>query len=252
MRQGWPEAEKAITLAPRSAHGHAILAYILERRLDLRGAEIEAPRAHTLDSGDVMVERVYARIKAHQGRCREAEAAARHLIALDPLTAAQYYQQAGILETCRKFEDALTALRREQAIGTVNVPRTNEMMAEAHFGLGDFRAALQDCAHSCSDEGLAVVAAADIKLGLISDAKAVFAKLQTNLIDDGATLYAGVYAQWGKPETALHWLDLAWARRDGSLINMRTEIMLDPIRNTPRFLALEQKLGFPPREQNNE
>jgi TolB-like protein/DNA-binding winged helix-turn-helix (wHTH) protein/Tfp pilus assembly protein PilF len=247
LRQALAEADKAVAEAPRSARAHAVRAEILEWHLDLREAETEAMEAHALDSGDILVERIYGRIESHRGHLPEAEAAARHLVTLDPLSAAQYYQEAGILGSIGKFEDSLDALRREQAIGTVNVPGTRQMMAEAHFGLGNYRAVLADCANVCDDVSLALVAAADMKLGLVTEAKAALAKLQSNPVQDMAPLYAGVYAQWGETEIALHWLEVAFARRSSGLCWMRSASILDPIRNTPRFIAIEQKLGFPPR-----
>ena len=248
LDQALAEANKAVALAPQSARSHAVRASVLEWRLDLRGAEAEARQAHALDSGDVMVERVYARTAAHHGYFREAEAAARHLVALDPLTAAQYYQQAGILVSIGKYAESLNVLRREQAIGTVNPQRTNDMLAAAHWGLGDYRAVLLDCAVSCSNDGLSYVAVADMKLGLAAEAKAAFAKLQSTPVDDGAMTYADVYAQWGEKETALHWLEVAFAHRSAALCQMRDDQLLEPIRNSPRYMAIEQKLGFPPKE----
>ena len=249
LRQALTEADKAIAVAPQSARAHAVRAEILEWHLDLREAETEAVEAHALDSGDILVERVYARIEAHHGHFPEAEAAARHLVTLDPLSAAQYYQQAGILGSIGKFEDSLDALRREQAIGTVDMRGTRQMMAEAHFALGNYRAVLADCVNVCTEVGLALVAAADMKLGLVTEAKAALAKIQFKPVEDNASLYAGVYAQWGQPEIALHWLEVAFARRASGLCAMRVAFILNPIRNTPRFMAIEQKLGFPPRER---
>jgi tetratricopeptide (TPR) repeat protein len=248
LRQALAEADKAIAVAPRSARAHAVRAEILEWHLDLREAETEAREAHALDSGDILVERVYARIEVHRGHFPEAESAARHLVTLDPLSAAQYYQLAGILGSIGKFEDSLNALRREQAIGTVDVRGTRQMMAEAHFGLGNYRAVLADCLNVCTAVGLALVAAADMKLGLVTEAMAALAKIQSKPVEDNASLYAGVYAQWGQPEIALHWLEVAFARRASGLCAMRVAFILNPIRNTPRFMAIEQKLGFPPRE----
>ena len=241
------EADRAIDLAPQSARAHATRAAVLEWRLDLRGAEAEAVKAHALDSGDVMVERVYARTEAHHGNFVEAIAAAQRLVALDPLSAAQYYQLAGILVSSHDYKGALNALRREQAIGTVAVLMTHEMMAEAHLGLGDAPAALRDCANLCDPEYLDDIAVADMRLGLVAQAKAALAKMQSRLGDSGAYQFAGVYAQWGDTNSALHWLNVAFARGSSDLCQMRIDLFFDPIRNTPRFLEIERKLGFPPR-----
>jgi len=53
---------------------------------------------------------------------------------------------------------------------------------------------------------------------------------------------AAVYAGLGDYKQAFHWLDVAYKARDGSLILLKTDPTLDPLRDDPRFAALLRKM----------
>jgi hypothetical protein len=63
--------------------------------------------------------------------------------------------------------------------------------------------------------------------------------------DTAAYQYAAVYAQWGDTPKALEWLDTAWRLRDPGLIQLKTDPLMDPIRQEPRFQKVMQDLRFP-------
>jgi DNA-binding winged helix-turn-helix (wHTH) protein len=45
---------------------------------------------------------------------------------------------------------------------------------------------------------------------------------------------------------SLEWLETALQLRDSQLINLKTDPLLDPLRQEPRFQAIERELKFPP------
>jgi DNA-binding winged helix-turn-helix (wHTH) protein len=53
------------------------------------------------------------------------------------------------------------------------------------------------------------------------DAERYIRHVQSMFGDGFAFTYAGIYAQWGEPETALHWLEVAFAHPTPTLCNMR-------------------------------
>ena len=57
--------------------------------------------------------------------------------------------------------------------------------------------------------------------------------------------YAEIYAQWGDTIKALAWLNTAMKLRDTGLEDLKTDPLLDPLRNEPRFQAIERALKFP-------
>jgi hypothetical protein len=63
--------------------------------------------------------------------------------------------------------------------------------------------------------------------------------------DTSAYQYASIYAQWGNRAQALVWLETAWRLRDGGLTLLKTDPLLDPLRQEPRFKAIKGELKFP-------
>jgi tetratricopeptide (TPR) repeat protein len=83
------------------------------------------------------------------------------------------------------------------------------------------------------------------KLGRHADAEAELAKLKAAQGDASAYQYATIYAQWGNRAKALEWLETAWRLRDPGLVYLKTDPLLDPIRQEPRFEAMMRELKFP-------
>jgi serine/threonine-protein kinase len=57
--------------------------------------------------------------------------------------------------------------------------------------------------------------------------------------------FALVHLGLGEPEVALEWLERAYDTRDWYLCVLKTEPILDPLRQHPRFQRLLQRMGFP-------
>ena len=83
------------------------------------------------------------------------------------------------------------------------------------------------------------------KLGRHSDAKAELAKLKVEVGDAAAYPYATIYAHRGNTDKALEWLATAMRLRDSGLQWLKTDPLMDPLRNEPRFQAIERELKFP-------
>jgi hypothetical protein len=82
--------------------------------------------------------------------------------------------------------------------------------------------------------------------GQLAEASARLAKLRASLGNTGAYEYAETYAQWGDENNALTWLKTAAQLRDTSLVMLKTDPLLDPVRGTPEFADIERRLNFPP------
>jgi hypothetical protein len=83
------------------------------------------------------------------------------------------------------------------------------------------------------------------KLGRGADAKAELAKLKAAQGEGFAYAYATIYTQWGDRLKALEWLETARRLRDPGLVTLKTDPLLDPLRQEPRFQAIERELKFP-------
>jgi serine/threonine protein kinase len=56
---------------------------------------------------------------------------------------------------------------------------------------------------------------------------------------------ADLYAELGDKDQAFRWLNTAYQERDLSLVGLKTDYKLDPIRSDPRFAELVRKVGLP-------
>ncbi len=57
--------------------------------------------------------------------------------------------------------------------------------------------------------------------------------------DTSAYQYATIYARWGDLANALEWLETALRLRDPGLMGQKTAPLLDPLRQEPRFKAID-------------
>jgi tetratricopeptide (TPR) repeat protein len=116
----------------------------------------------------------------------------------------------------------------------------------AHYGMGDLQGARSSCEikldHWVSQWCLAMTYD---KLGRHADAEAELAKMKAANGIAAAYQYATSYAQWGNAPQSLEWLDTAVRLRDPGLPNLKTDPLMDPLRNEPRFQAIERALKFP-------
>jgi tetratricopeptide (TPR) repeat protein len=116
----------------------------------------------------------------------------------------------------------------------------------AYYGLGDLKSARASCETQPgawkSQQCLSVVYD---KLGRHADAEAVLSRIKAEGGDAAAYQYATIYAQWGNRAKALEWLETALRLRHPGLIYVKTDPLLDPIRQEPRFQAIERELKFP-------
>jgi tetratricopeptide (TPR) repeat protein len=162
-------------------------------------------------------------------------------------------QQVGVpvgVQSARRF----TARRYEESVATwaevlsldPDFKANYTWLGFAHFGLGDFQSARASCEtkpdYWSNQWCLAVIYE---KLGRHTDAEAELAKLKAATGDASAYQYATIYAQWGNRAKALEWLETALRLRDPGLEFIKTDVLLDPIRQESRFQAIQRELKFP-------
>ena len=76
-------------------------------------------------------------------------------------------------------------------------------------------------------------------------AEIILAKLRALRGENGALVYAMIYAQWGDRAKALECLDTAMRLHDPWLQYLKVFALFDPLRKEPRFQAIERELNFP-------
>jgi TolB-like protein/Flp pilus assembly protein TadD len=240
------DARRAITLAPDLAEGHAALGYALANwPLDFARAKEAYDRAKALAPGNAEVLLATSTFDGFMGDFETAISAARRAVVLDPLDRRSHSILGRTLYAARQFAEAATA--HAEAI-RVN-PEYKAAYGErglAFYGLGELERARASCETKRDDEDSQVcLAVVYNRLGRRADAEAELARLRAARSDGGAYDYATIYAQWGDRRQALEWLDTAMRLRDPNLESLKTDPLMDPLRQEPRFQAVMRELKFP-------
>jgi TolB-like protein/DNA-binding winged helix-turn-helix (wHTH) protein len=245
-RQARTQALKAVALAPELGEGHLALAVVYARSLDFAGASDEFQRAMTLAPSDARVLRDYGQFAAQMGRTDAGLAVARRAVALDPLNVESYSFLSGILWSARRYDQALAVYKEGLSLQPKN-PWWAAGGGWIYYAVGDFEKMRAVCegAGEAFKDFQPCLALANHKLGRQADAETALARFKASDGNAGAYGYATIYAQWGNTPKALEWLETALQLRDTELINLKSDRLLDPLRQEPRFQAIERALKFP-------
>jgi eukaryotic-like serine/threonine-protein kinase len=248
------DARLAIAGAPALGDGYLALAWLLEgESLDFAHAAEEYQRAVSLAPGNAQVARRYAHFAVLMGHTEAGFAAARRAVQLDPLNPAMHRLLSFILRLARRYEEAIEAAQGALALDADD-PRALTTRGLAYYALGDYQGARASCegtqpraepAGSTFGIQLCLAITYD-KLGRHADAEAMLTILQSWYGDRGAYQYAEIYSQWGNAPRALAWLEKALRLHDSGLAALKVDLLLDPLRNEPRFQAIQRALKFPP------
>ena len=213
--------------------------------VDFARAREAYDRAKALAPGNVQVLLASSTFDAYMGNFEVAIAAARRAAVLDPLDRRSYSILGRTLYAARRYAEAATAHAEAVRINPEYTAAYGER-GLAFYGLGDLERARALC-ETKQDSGLSPVCLAVVyaKLGRRADAEAELAKLRAAEGDSGAYDYATIYAQWGDRRQALEWLETAVRLRDPSLVSLKTDPLMDPLRKEPRFQVVMRKLKFP-------
>ena len=237
----------AVELAPDLGEGHLALAQVHLKSLDLKRANEEFERAMALAPGNARVLRDYGAFAVGMGHTEAGIAAARRAVALDPLNANSYGYLGETLRVARRYDEALVAY--QDALSLEPQGLTLSGRAYVYYAAGNFEKMRSICeglpAGVMETSKQSCLALAYHKLGRHADAEAALAREESLQGKAGALDYALIYAQWGNIPKALSWLETALRFRNEDLAGLKTEPLLDPLRNEPRFQAVMRELKFP-------
>jgi serine/threonine-protein kinase len=244
-RRAEADARKATTLAPELAEGHLALARLAFQSLEFTGASNEYERALALAPGKARVLSDYGEFAILMGRTETRLAAAQRSMTLDPLNSLTHYALGLTLLFARRNSEAVVALTDAKSLD-LNDAWFNAWLGQAYYASGKFESARAACeGHGDQANNHICLAIVYDKLGRHADAEAMLADAQTSWGDSGAVQYAEVYAQWSQTGRALSWLETAMRHHDPYLRFVKTDPLFDPLRNEPRFQAIERALKFP-------
>jgi TolB-like protein len=240
------DARQAITLAPNLAEGHLALGfYLANGALDLNQALGEFERARELGHGAANILRVSALFAIMTGRTEAGLADLRRAVTLDPLSALTHHLLGFGLYLAHRYEEARAANAEAISLDP-ELLRAYEFRGLTDYQLGDLEDARVTCEARPNFWGTQwCLALAYQKLGRQADAQAAVAKIEAMQGDTTAYQYSTIYAQWGDTAKALEWLETAMRLRDPGLSLLRTDPLMDPLRNEPRYRVIEERLRFP-------
>ncbi len=240
------DARQAIALAPELAQAHVALAAVLEiGTLDFAQASKEYERAMLLAPGSAAILSDSGQLAAMMGHFDAGIAAERRAVILDPLAIPSRYDLGLALYSARRYGEAASAYADVISLNP-EFKDSYGLRGLALLELGDLQGARAAC-ESQRDYWSCQLCFALVyeKLGRQADAQAELAKLKASLGDAAAYQYAEIYAQWGDRAKALEWLDTAMRLRDPGLEALKTDPLMDPLRQEPRFQVMLRELNFP-------
>jgi tetratricopeptide (TPR) repeat protein len=240
------DAQKAVGLAPDLAQAHLALATVLELgTLDFTRASEEYERALARAPGNAQVLRISGLFAAYMGHIDAGLVAARRAVVLDPLARDSHSVLGRALHAARRYEEAVIAFSDGISLDP-GARAFYTYRGFAYYGLGDLERARASCETKRDYAGNQwCLAVTYDKLGRHADAEAELSKLKASYGDVMGYQYAAVYAQRGDNPKALEWLETALRLRDPGLENVKTDPLLDPLRQEPRFEAILRELKFP-------
>ena len=244
FKKAQSDARKAIALAPDLADSHLALANFFAGSLELADAFREYERALALAPGNATLLKEYGAFAVLIGRSEAGLAASHRLLVLDPLNSMNHFGLGHSLMFARRYGEAIRALTDAKALTPEDVS-VNMWLGIAYYMSGDFQSARTACERAGEVNGPWCLAMIYDKLGRHTEAETMLAKVRTIAGDRLAEGYADIYAQWGDTARALDWLETAMRNRDPYLAYTKVNFFFDPLRNEPRFQAIERALKFP-------
>jgi len=133
-------AQRALSLDPSLAEGHAVLASVLEERWQWQAADAEFQRAIALDPSDSTSQQWYSEFLARMGRFRAADEHIQRALALDPLSPVISVSASATVQAARGDDAAAVELaKRASSLGMKD--RAADVLAVIHLAAGDARSA---------------------------------------------------------------------------------------------------------------
>ncbi|MBL8959816.1 MAG: protein kinase [Gemmatimonadetes bacterium] len=251
-REAFPAARDAATealrLDPRNASAQATLAYVaLYHEWDLPRAEDAFKKAIALDSNSAIAHQWYGNYLAVAQRWDEAEVELRTALRLEPTAAIRHAVLVWVQSMRGDHERALESFRSAALFDSTNATtfQWGAMSLEATGRLDEAVRALE-WATTVSNQGAVFVAGLARALALRGERARAEGLLERLLAARVVPAYevAKVYLALGDRARALQWLDRALAARAHSMVFLRIDPQLAPLRGDPALEALARKVGL--------
>jgi len=235
---------RAISIAPRLAHGYDVRGFIYWQLHQMRAALANAKHAVDLNGQDVNALGGYSNVLAAAGHFDQALKMSAKAIALDPLEPSRYRFRSDILFNARRYSEAADSARRaielQPDFSWNRVSLVNALLAQGKYD--DAQAELSKLDPTSSSR-LAAEGLIAARTGQRSQALRKLKELKLQDGGNGHADNADIYAQLGMNDDAVKELYLATQGGNLSLVDFRADPFLDPLRRDPRLADLERKMS---------
>ena len=245
FEQAIATANKALKLAPDLADAHSALGYAtFFGRRNARAARAPFERSAQLGQGQSDVLTRYAVYCAFTGNFDVARTAISRAARLDPLNPLALRSFGTVEFTARRYSQTIAVIQRALALN----PKMNGARAAIGFSqlmLGQTGEAGKSFDAEPSElrrlTGQAMVAR---RQGRAADAAAALGRIEGQFGTSALYAQAQVLAQWGERDRAMAMLLKAAATGDPGIVLIRTDPLIDPLRERPEFSGLLKQAGF--------
>jgi len=238
-------ADKAISINPRSARAHKVLAYIrFFHDWDWDGA-IQAYQSALEYGLPEQNEFIGYYAMFIEEDFEKAIRIAKEVLSTDPLHVLSHWQLGLCYYFARQFEKAIDAFSGAIEIDP-NYGEALRFRGLIQGYLGNFVEAKRDIhkALDCSGgQGLANMDLLMVNILMGKNTEVLRTLQQTNFLDTADT--ASIYSMLNKPEEAIEWLEKAYQERSGSLLTLKNFWVWDNIRDHDRFKQIYAQMKFP-------
>ena len=239
-------AEQAIALAPDLADGYLVRGRMrMAHQWDWAGAEADFRQALAVEPHRTEVLIPYALSQSNLLHTEQALKALRRALDADPLSWVAWMLQGAVLARAGRVDESRSAFERSLAISPASSYSRYELgcmelvNGRADVALAHFRLAGEAF-------GQAGIAMAQHTLGHAQESQAALDELESKYATGFLFQIAQVHAWRGDREAAFAWLERAGAQHDAGITRLRSDLVMDRIRDDPRYAALVQQVGFPP------
>ena len=241
-------AEEALRLDSRIGSAHATRAYVsLYYDWDLAKSEREFKQALAVEPNSAIAHQWYANLLVAQGRFDRAEQEFRTALAIDPAAAVRRAALIYVDHYSGNYPRGVATYRSAVAIDSSYALTFlwGSWVLEG-AGLKDEAIAALERSVELSSGGIGFVAGlARMRAvrGETAEARRLLAQVTASKVVPAYDV-ALIHLALGDRAEALRWLERAFAARSHSMVLMRYDPHLDPLRGDPAFEAIAKKVGI--------
>lgn len=245
-------AQRALEIDPTLAEAETSLATVeFNYDWDWSSAASGFERAIHLNPSYATAYQRYSLYLMAIGRTQESFDEINKARKLDPLSISINFSLGWRMYMARQYDRAIEQLRNTLEMDpSYELPhlvagQAYEQKGQFDHAIDELRKAV-DLSHG-TPMMVSALANAYARAGNRAEAEKLLAQLNAEARTHYVSPYyfAIVYAGLGDNETAMNWLEKAWADHSNGLVFLQVEPELDSLRSDPRFVALEKKLDFP-------